>query len=77
MKLLQSNIWQVTHDEESSFHESQGYEQIIHTTTDLFFAGSETTSSTLAFAILFMVREPEVQDKVTKCKLRPYTRNIF
>ena len=55
---------QATQDEESSFHESQGYEQIIHTTTDLFFAGSETTSSTLAFAILFMVREPEVQERV-------------
>jgi cytochrome P450 len=31
---------------------------------DLFFAGSETTSSTLKWALLFMVLYPEVQQKV-------------
>jgi cytochrome P450 family 2 subfamily J len=45
-----------TKDDSSSFHESEAYEQLTHTLIDLFFAGSETTSSTLAFAILFMIR---------------------
>lgn len=31
---------------------------------DLFFAGSETTSSTLSWAIIFLIRHPEVQQKV-------------
>jgi len=31
---------------------------------DLFFAGSETTSSTLKWALLFMILYPEVQQKV-------------
>jgi cytochrome P450 family 2 subfamily J len=30
----------------------------------MFIAGTETSSSTLAFAILFMIREPHVQEKV-------------
>ena len=31
---------------------------------DLFLAGTETTSTTLAWAVLYMVREQEVQNKV-------------
>jgi cytochrome P450 len=31
---------------------------------DLFLAGSETTSSTLKWALLFMVLHPDVQKKV-------------
>ena len=31
---------------------------------DLFLAGTETTSTTLAWAVLYMVREQEVQKKV-------------
>lgn len=40
----------------SSFHESEGYEQLANVLVDLFVAGTETTSNTLNFAILFMVR---------------------
>ncbi|XP_046400219.1 methyl farnesoate epoxidase-like [Ischnura elegans] len=44
----------------SSFSQNQ----LIALCKDLFSAGSETTSNTLGFATLFMVRYPEVQAKV-------------
>jgi len=39
-------------------------EQLIAVCLDLFIAGSQTTSSTLDFAILAMARWPDVQAKV-------------
>ncbi len=48
----------------SSFHPSEAKDHLHTTLSDLFFAGSETTSSTLSWAILFMIRHPDVQDKV-------------
>ena len=39
-------------------------EQFIIVSMDLFLAGSETTSNTIEFAILFMILYPEVQKKV-------------
>jgi cytochrome P450 len=39
-------------------------EQFIVTSLDLFTAGSETTSNTLEFGILYMILNPEVQRKV-------------
>merc|ERR1719188_1292426 len=51
-------------DDESAFHESEGYEQLVQTLIDLFIAGTEPTSSVLSFALLYMVREPGVQDRV-------------
>ena len=50
--------------EGSSFHESQGYEQLVNILLDLFIAGMDTTSNTLSFAILFMVNNKEVQLRV-------------
>ena len=50
--------------EGSSFHESQGYEQLVNILLDLFIAGMDTTSNTLSFAILFMVNNQEVQLRV-------------
>ncbi|KAG8226720.1 hypothetical protein J437_LFUL004370 [Ladona fulva] len=38
--------------------------QLVALCKDLFSAGSETTSNTLGFATLFMVRYPEIQAKV-------------
>jgi cytochrome P450 family 2 subfamily J len=57
-------IFQSNSDTESAFHESEGYEQLVQTLIDLFVAGTETTSSTLSFALLFMTREQEMQDRV-------------
>ncbi|XP_021016868.1 cytochrome P450 2J3-like [Mus caroli] len=44
----------------TSFNE----ENLINTTLDLFFAGSETTTSTLRWALLYITTNPEVQEKV-------------
>jgi len=39
-------------------------EEFMITCYDMFQAGFETTSNTMAFAVLFMLRNPEVQKKV-------------
>lgn len=39
-------------------------EQLLSLSLDLLMAGSETTSNTLSFAILYMLEYPEVQKKV-------------
>ncbi|XP_053577327.1 cytochrome P450 2D15 [Bombina bombina] len=49
-------------DEESSFNEKN----LLLTTLDLFSAGTETTSATLRWSLLFMLLYPEVQEKVHK-----------
>ncbi|XP_006879893.1 PREDICTED: cytochrome P450 2J2-like [Elephantulus edwardii] len=49
-----------TGNDTSSFHE----ENLVCSTLDLFFAGTETTSSTLRWALLYMVMNPEIQEKV-------------
>merc|ERR1712141_146058 len=46
----------------SNFH----IEQLTTTMLDFFAAGSETTSTTLMWAIMFMVLYPKVQDKCQK-----------
>ncbi|XP_051020370.1 cytochrome P450 2J4-like [Acomys russatus] len=47
-------------DKTTSFNE----ENLICSTLDLFFAGTETTSHTLRWALLYMALYPEVQEKV-------------
>ncbi|CAB4054095.1 CYP2J [Lepeophtheirus salmonis] len=50
--------------ENDSFRGELGKLNLSKTLLDLFFAGSETTSSTLSWGVLFMVRHPEIQKKV-------------
>ena len=53
-----------TTDQESSFYGKYGEHSLISSLLDLFTAGTETTSSTLLWGILFMLHHPEVQDRV-------------
>ena len=55
---------QQTTDETSSFYGEIGIENLANTLFDLFLAGSETTSTTLTWAALYMIRYPQVQKKV-------------
>ena len=57
---------QNTKDPNSSFYGEKGINNLAANLLDLFIAGSETTSTTLTWAILYMVRNPDVQDKVQK-----------
>ena len=53
-----------TTDPASSFFGERGRTNLVGTMLDLFAAGSETTSTTLTWAVLYMAREPAVQDRV-------------
>lgn len=39
-------------------------EQLVMTTVDLFVAGSDTTSSTFRWALLFLLTYPDIQQKL-------------
>ena len=51
-------------DQTSSFYGETGKENLAVTLFDLFVAGSETSSTTLSWALLYMVKNPNVQAKV-------------
>ena len=55
-----------TIDKESSFYGRHGTHSLISSLLDLFVAGTETTSSTLLWGILFLLHHPEVQVKIHK-----------
>jgi cytochrome P450 len=48
----------------SSFYGTEGRLHLVNSLLDLFGAGSDTTSTTLTWAMLYMTREPAVQDRV-------------
>ena len=64
-----------TTDKSSSFYGESGIENLRNTLFDLFLAGSETTSTTLTWAMLFMVRYPQVQARVQEELDRVIGRN--
>ena len=55
---------QATTDPSSSFYGQKGLNSLDCVLIDLFHAGSETTSSTMLWTILFLLHYPEVQNKV-------------
>ncbi|XP_069593153.1 cytochrome P450 2D14-like isoform X2 [Ranitomeya imitator] len=60
LKAKSGLLGQVKEDGSSSFNETN----LLLTTYDLFSGGSETTSTTLRWAVLFMILYPDVQSKV-------------
>ena len=50
--------------QESSFYGEEGEINLKASLFDLYLAGSETSSTTLLFSIIYMVNYPEVQEKV-------------
>ena len=53
-----------TTDANSSFHGQLGVDNLRVTLFDLFVSGMETVSTTMTWAALYMVRYPEVQQKI-------------
>lgn len=51
-------------DDSSSFSEEMGPKGLQSTMLDLFIAGTETTSTALSWAMLLMIRYPEIQSRV-------------
>ena len=54
------------HNKGSSFYRDRGYYYLINVMLDLFFAGMETTSTTLTWSFLHLLHHPEIKRKVQK-----------
>jgi cytochrome P450 family 2 subfamily J len=53
-----------TSEASSSFHGEKGMQNLKAGLLDLLFAGIETTSTALTWATLFMIKHPDIQNKV-------------
>ena len=51
---------------QTSFHGKEGLLNLENVLVGLFIAGSETTSTTLNWGMLYMILHPEIQKKVSK-----------
>ena len=53
-----------TEDPSSSFHGAKGEDGLLLNLFEIFAAGTDTTSSTLTWAVLYMLMNPEVEEQV-------------
>ena len=57
-------------NEKSSFSDPEGYEQLVNVLMDLFIAGTDTTSLTLTFGVLFLTKYVKLHSKpVNQCQI--------
>ncbi len=57
-------LHEMTSNPSSSFLGVDGDLNLMNVVIDLFIAGSDTTSNTLNWGVLFMLNNPEVQERV-------------
>ena len=56
----------------SSFFGDKGVVNLQRSLTDLFGAGSETTTTEILFCFLYMIKFPEIQVKKLNCKMEKF-----